>query len=387
MPFSRRHFLLGSLPLPLFAGKAPPERPNLLLLLVDELPAWVLGSYGNKEFRTPNLDRLAQTGTRFFRHFSCAPAPGEGRATLLSGRTPMQIGGAPAGPPEDSPLAKMLAGLGYASQGAAATAAVPILEQQAAGKPFFLALNHTIRYEGAPQKYLDRYAKEKFDGYTPEHAAANAVQKEMLADVVSNVRKVAAAVSALDDTVGALLAALAQRRLVDSTLVVFTSACGALLGRHGLWGSSLASQPPNMYDEAVATPMIWSWPGHVPAQGVRPEMVSAYDFVPTLAELLAAAPPGGNLCGRSYGPLVTGKPLPKKNPWRTTVCAHVQDTDMAREERYKLVLRAAGKGPNELYDLSTDPRENVNQYDNQRYLTVRNTLAGELNKWKQKYSA
>ena len=142
-----------------------------------------------------------------------------------------------------------------------------------------------------------------------------------------------------------------------------------------------------MYDEAVATPMIWSWPGHVPAQGVRPEMVSAYDLVPTLCELLAAAPPAGNLCGRSYGPLVTGKPLPKKHPWRTTVCAHIDDTDMAREERYKLVLRAQGMGPNELYDLSADERENVNQYDNQRYLTVRNTLAGELSKWQQQFSA
>ncbi|MBZ5729325.1 MAG: sulfatase-like hydrolase/transferase [Acidobacteriia bacterium] len=387
MPVSRRHFLLGSLSLPLFAGKAAPERPNILLILVDELPAWVLGAYGNKEFRTPNLDRLAQTGTRFFRHFSCAPAPGPGCATLLSGRTPMQLGDAPAASPAESPLAKMLAGLGYACQGAAVTAALPLLEQQAAGKPFFLALNHTIGYEGAPQKYLDLYAKEKFDGYNPEHAAANAVQKEMLADVVGNVRKVAAAVSAVDDTVAALVATLRQRSLLDSTLVIFTSACGALLGRHGLWGSSLASQPPNMYDEAVATPMIWSWPGHVPAQGVRPEMVSAYDLVPTLCELLAAAPPAGNLCGRSYGPLVTGKPLPKKHPWRTTVCAHIDDTDMAREERYKLVLRAQGMGPNELYDLSADERENVNQYDNQRYLTVRNTLAGELSKWQQQFSA
>src|SRR5690242_15241269 len=93
MSLSRRHFFLGSLVLPALADtkKAAPVKPNVVLLLADNLPAWVLGSYGNKEIRTPNLDRLAQTGTHFKNHFACAPAPGPGRATLLTGRTPMQL--------------------------------------------------------------------------------------------------------------------------------------------------------------------------------------------------------------------------------------------------------------------------------------------------------
>ena len=37
-----------------------------------------------------------------------------------------------------------------------------------------------------------------------------------------------------------------------------------------------------MYDESVNTPLIWSWPGEVPAQLTRPEVVSSYDLVPTL---------------------------------------------------------------------------------------------------------
>jgi arylsulfatase A-like enzyme len=60
---------------------------------------------------------------------------------------------------------------------------------------------------------------------------------------------------------------------------------------------------------------------------------------------------------------------------------------MAREKRYKLVLRHEGKGPNELYDLAADPREKVNRYDNLEFVTTRTRLAAELSKWKQRYSA
>ena len=91
--------------------------------------------------------------------------------------------------------------------------------------------------------------------------------------------------------------------------------------------------------------------------------------------------------GRSYLPLATGKPLPKKQPWRTTVLSHYQNTDMARDKRYKLVERDQGKGPGELYDLPVDPRERVNQYENPQFVTVRASLAATLANWKQSYSA
>jgi arylsulfatase A-like enzyme len=118
----------------------------------------------------------------------------------------------------------------------------------------------------------------------------------------------------------------------------------------------------------------------------RPELVSAYDLLPTLCDLTGADLPARNLCGRSYLPLATGKPLPKKQPWRTTVFSHCQNTDMAREKRYKLVLRDQGKGVGELYDLGVDARERVNQYDNPQFLTVRTSLAAALANWKQTYS-
>src|SRR5581483_7328446 len=85
MHLTRRHFFFGSLALPAIGAKKPaPERPNVLLLIADNVPQWVLGSYGNKEIRTPNLDRLARMGTRFLDHYVAAPAPAPSRASILT---------------------------------------------------------------------------------------------------------------------------------------------------------------------------------------------------------------------------------------------------------------------------------------------------------------
>ena len=47
---------------------------------------------------------------------------------------------------------------------------------------------------------------------------------------------------------------------------------------------------------------------------------------------------------------------------------------MARDARFKVVVRNQGKGPNEFYDLKADPREKVNGFDNPQYVTVRDYL-------------
>ncbi len=196
-------------------------------------------------------------------------------------------------------------------------------------------------------------------------------------DLLPNLRRVAAATTAFDDQVGAITAAIAQKKLTDRTLVILTSTCGSLFGAHGLWGDGDASNPVNMYEEVINTPMLWMWPGRVPPGAVRPEMVSAYDLLPTMSVLTGADLPAANLTGRSYVSLATGVPLPKKQPWKTTVYARYGNTMMVRTDRYKLVLRDDGKGPGELYDDKLDPKERVNQYDNPQFLTVKASLRGK----------
>jgi len=455
MSFTRRNLLLSTTGLLAQKKPAATLKPNVLLIVADDLAAWMLGCYGNKEIRTPNIDRLAREGTRMAHNFVCTPVCSPSRATLFTGRTPRQHGihdfltgqpiekppqgqvAPPASFAQEVMISDVLAGAGYncghigkwhmggdekpahgysytytlvsgvyqnprmslngearQEQGYLAdlmtSRACEFMDKQSAEKPFFLSicyLNPHLPLEGHPQKYYDMYAQSKFETFGYEQAAPNALrEKELLADTVGNIRKTAAATTALDDQIPVLLKKLSGKGLRQNTLIIFTGDNGFLLGRHGLWSKGLASDPINMYEEVVATPMIWVWPGMIPVEGARPELVSFYDALPTLCDVAGIPSPNRNLCGRSYLPLLLNKPLPKKEPWRDTVFAHFRNTEMARDARYKLVLRNEGEGPNELYDLRTDPRERVNQYGNPGFETVRARLAQALQAWKKKYS-
>lgn len=72
------------------AGAA--ERPNLLLILTDNESASLLGAYGNREIRTPNIDRLAAGGMLFTRAFAASGVCSPARATLLTGLIPSRTG-------------------------------------------------------------------------------------------------------------------------------------------------------------------------------------------------------------------------------------------------------------------------------------------------------
>jgi arylsulfatase A-like enzyme len=269
--------------------------------------------------------------------------------------------------------------------------ACEFLDQQKTEKPFFLTVSYPnphTPYSGHPQKYYDMYANTSFNTVGWEPPAPNALrEKELLKDTVANIRRCAAATTALDDQIPVLLDKLKQKGLYDNTVILFVGDNGFLLGRHGLWSKGLASDPPNMYDEVVAVPMIMTWPGRIPVESARPEMISFYDVMPTFCEIIGATAPSRNLCGRSFLPLVARNSRVKPPAWRGTVFAHLRNTDMVRDNRFKLVLRNNGQGPNELYDLRSDPREKVNQIGNAQYLTVKDRLTKELTDWKARYSS
>jgi arylsulfatase A-like enzyme len=395
------------------------------LILAENLGAWLVGPFGNTEIRTPNLDLLARSGSRFRNHTAVAPACAANRATLLTGRLPRQHG------IEETPgtkfgaevaISDLLAAAGYecgyvgkwdlgdadtpqhgfrfwrpaaaGGQGYASEQitrqAVEFLDGRKPEQPFFLIVSHPgpiAPYEGHPRKYDELYAKLTFDSHAWLPAAANASEgKEFLKDYVGSMRKYAGAVSALDDQIPPVVSVLDKKGIRDQTLVIFTSASGLLAGRHGLWGAGRGSDPVNLYAEAVETPMIWNWPGKVPVEGARAELVGSYDLFPTLCEVAKVAPPTGrNLCGRSYLAPITNQPLPRKAPWQNVVFASYGVAEMVRDSRFKLVLRNRGAGPNELYDVRVDARELVNQYENSQFLTVRNALAESLRQWREKY--
>jgi arylsulfatase A-like enzyme len=436
--------------------RAASSRPNILLILADDLAAWMLGCYGNREIRTPNIDLLARTGVRFLSSFVATPICSASRATLFTGRLPRQHGihdfltanpieKPPQGQKEPPPsfanevmISDILAKNGYrcgyvgkwhmgndASPGHGYSftytmtggsraysdpvmvlngaevrekgyltemktrRALEFLDQQSPDTPFFLTvsyLNPHTPYNGHPQRYYDMYARTTFETTGWEPPAPHALrEKELLQDPVGNLRKCAASVTALDDQIPLLLARLDERKLRGNTLIVFTGDNGFLLGRHGLWSKGLASDPINMYEEVMQVPMIWSWLGRVPALARRPELISFYDFLPSICDAAGVAAPGDrNLTGRSYLAVATSQALPRDRPWPTVVFGHFRNTEMARDARYKLVLRDQGEGPGELYDLRQDPRERTNQYDNPQFITVRRRLGDELAAWRKR---
>ncbi len=462
MSLTRRRLLAGAATSPLFAqrrerGQAPAgPKPNILLILADDLPAWALGCYGNKEIRTPHIDLLARGGTRFQNSYVCTPICSASRATLFTGLTPRQHGihdfltpnpiENPAQGQKEPPatfarevmLTELLAPASYrcgyvgkwhmgndAQPGRGITYSYtmsggsrsytdpemhlngqPVKEKgylaelmtQRAGEfldkqdpkaPFFLTigyLNPHTPYEGHPQRYYDMYKDTRFDTIGWEPPAANALrEKNFLSDIVGNNRRHAASVTALDDQIPVLLRKLQERKLRDNTLIIITGDNGFLLGRHGLWSKGHASDPINMYEEVMQVPMIWHWFGKVPPEAVRPELVSFYDMMPTLCEAAGVTPPTGrNLCGRSYLHLAMNRP--SEAPWPTYLFGHFRYAEMARDGRYKMILRQQGQGPGELYDLRTDPREKTNQYENPQFLLVRERLGRELEAWRKKHA-
>lgn len=448
--------MLGAL-----AQKAAPARPrpNILFLMADDLASWMLGCYGNKEIKTPNIDRLAQSGVRFVNHAVCTPICSASRATFFTGRTPMQHGiqdflsDSPiANPPQgqkeipDS-FAKEIhisdvlsqngyqcgyvgkwhmggeSQLGHGYQYSCTTRggsgpyqdptlflngkqtqekgylaeiltrrAIEFLDQRDKSKPYFLTVSYTnphTPYDGHPQKYYDLYANSNFETFGWESAAPNALrEKEYLNDTVGNLRKCAATVTALDDQIGALFDRVLKAWQTENTLVIFTGDNGYLLGRHGLWSKGLASDPINMYEEVMQVPMIWSWAGQIPIQSSRAELVSAYDFVPSVCDAAGVQAPARNLCGLSYLPMAQGKIRGKKDkPWRSTIFGHFRNTEMARDGRFKVIVRDGGESPGEFYDLAKDPRERANLYGNPQYVSVQSDLTQQLKSWREKYSA
>jgi arylsulfatase A-like enzyme len=118
--------ILGLIPLdaPGQEKEAKPRRPNVLLIVADDLGYGDLGCYGSKDIRTPHLDRLAQEGVRLTDFYASAPVCTPTRASLITGRYPQHFGfewvirytekerGLPVGP---TSMPRLLKKAGYAT--------------------------------------------------------------------------------------------------------------------------------------------------------------------------------------------------------------------------------------------------------------------------------
>ena len=240
-----------------------------------------------------------------------------------------------------------------------------IRELAKADRPFYLSVHYTAPHnpwgrDQHPKKWVDHYDKCTFDEIpdVPDHPDMMTGPVYGTSARRENLIGYYAAISAMDEGIGRIRTELEKNGVWDQTIMIFTSDNGMSMGHHGIWGKGNGTYPMNMYDTAVKVPFLMTWPGHIHDPGMPSrEMVSAYDIFPTLCELTGAAYPEG-LPGVSFAPILRGE-----HNGRAEI--EIEDeygpVRMIRTPEYKLVMRYP-YGPNELYDMRSDPNEEHNLY-------------------------
>jgi arylsulfatase A-like enzyme len=412
------------------AAGAAGAQPNIVVILADDLGNADL-SYRGSDIKTPNIDKLATGGVRlesFYGMPVCTPS----RAALMTGRYAMRYGlqtlvifpSHTYGLATDErtlPQALKEAGyytaivgkwhLGHADkkywpqnrgfdhfygnlvgevdyfklerggvidwqrngtflkeEGYHTTLvgdeAVKLIEAHDTAKPLFLYtafLAPHAPYQ-APQEYVDRYK-----------------------DTIANPERriYAGMVTAMDDQVGRIVAALEKKGMRDNTLIVFSSDNGgptsALFAtgarspeeRAESGGVALGQKTPpsntpfrggkgSLYEGGVRTVSFMNWPGHL-KPGVVNEPIHTVDMFPTLVKLAGGSFEGGKpLDGKDVWPTVSqGQPSPHED-----ILINVEAFRGAvRKGNWKLVKIALLPGKTELFDLAADPGEKVNVAD------------------------
>jgi choline-sulfatase len=158
-------------------------------------------------------------------------------------------------------------------------------------------------------------------------------------------------VSAMDENVGKVLAALADAGLGESTLVLYTSDHGDNAGARGLWGKS------TFYEESAGVPAIAAGPGFARGQEVATP-VSHVDFAPTVLAAAGVAPLAP-LSGHCLVDVGNGARPPRPVLSEYHAIGSTAGATMLRHGRYKYCHYVAG--PPQLFDLDADPEELVDR--------------------------
>ncbi|MEJ7636891.1 MAG: sulfatase [Singulisphaera sp.] len=360
------------------------------MVLSDDHSAAHVGCYGNKDVRTPNLDRFAAQGLRFDRAYVTCPQCVPSRASIMTGRSPVAIQmtrfSAPL-PAEVKAYPELLraagyytgvAGRGYHLDGSrlppetarvfdehglrtfpkrldsVKTGGRPMildqfrefLDQVPEAKPFFLQLGFND-----PHRPLDRNAiPQPHDPATltlPAHYPDTPLVREDFARYYDEIAR-------LDTGFGAVLKELDDRGLAGDTLVVFMGDNGA---------SQLRGKG-TLYEFGVRVPLIVRWPGTIRPGGVAAELVSGEDIAPTLLEAAGCGVPG-EMTGRSFRKRLRGESFQGRERVFAERGAHgsnlpnnTADFDLGRcviTGKSKLIYNALWQLPYTPVDFAGDP--------------------------------
>jgi arylsulfatase A-like enzyme len=398
-------------------SQAAPRRPNIVLILADELGGGDLGCYGQKRILTPQINALAMRGVRFTEFHAGAADDRGAREMLLYGGAP----GAEGSNQVRSVAARLKDagyhtgyigywGLGASGSPAAAhgqgfeevvaydsrahardlhadhlyrrdphtgfEGAVPLIENQARGQGVYvpdLLTQAAVRFcrQNKPEP-LNRFrpfflvlsypvpaAAGAYRGPIPETAAYADQGWPEAQQAKANT------ITRLDQHVGELFAELDKRGLTPNTIVLLTSSLGPdpkgppepgffeSTGRFGLDAGGLS-------EGRLRVPLIVSWPFWTRSARTSDLLTSGPDLLPTLLEAARVELPK-DLPGISFLPTLQGRDQTNRHTslqWTVAAEAGAQSYAL-KQGRWKLIDRG-GETPAELYDCVADPRESKN---------------------------
>lgn len=314
---------------------------------MDDLGCRDLGIYGAADLKTPNIDRLAESGALFNNWYSNAPVCAPARSALMTGRYPLRAGMPQNGldlPTREQLIPNVLAPAGYASAliGKWHLGRSPETVPNARGFDYFYGFHsgcvdyYSHRYYwGEPKtvnyhdlwrnreeifedgQYLTTRLTEECVQFVQAHrsqpfflyAAFNAVHYPMhvparylerFPNLDPERRMYAAMLSAADDGIGQILRTLEATGQRENTLIFFLGDNGAttearagvnqqpaLAGRNGAFRGFKFS----LFDGGMHVPGIVSWPGVVPKGQTLDELVMTADILPTAAQIAGAPLP------------------------------------------------------------------------------------------------
>lgn len=233
-----------------------------------------------------------------------------------------------------------------------------------------------------PQEYVDRFDIDSLPGplfresdlAAQERLAALNFQGKAKRPVYPKAKltlaKYWAQIELIDENVGRMLDVLEQTGQRENTLVIYSSDHGETAGDHGLNKKGC-----RFYEGLVRVPLVFSWPGRI-QQGLRSNaLVELVDITPTLLELTGLPVPE-TMQGRSLLPILEGKSDQGKHRdfvrsvYYKALEGPASYATMIRTPEYKLV-NYHGHQTGELFDMTKDPHEFENQWDNPEYAAVR----------------
>jgi arylsulfatase A-like enzyme len=397
-------------------ASAADTKPNIVYIVADDLGWKDVGFHGS-DIRTPNLDKLAAAGARleaFYAQPMCTPT----RAALMTGRYPFRYGLQTAviasshtyGLPTDEwllPQALKEAGyytaivgkwhLGHADQKywprqrgfdyqyGPLIGEIDYFTHEQHGVVDWYRDNKQVKEEGYSTTLLGNDAVKLIHAHNPStplylyltfnapHTPYQATQEYL--DQYKNIsdpsrRAYAASITALDDQVGRVVAALEKKGMRDNTLIVFQSDNGGTRNKMfaGEGDMSKVIIPcdngpyrdgkGSLYEGGTRVAAFANWPGHIKPGTTVDGMIHVVDMYPTLATLAGASwTKGKPLDGLDvWATISEGKPSP-----RTEIIYNLEPFRAGvREGDWKLIWRTPLPSAVELYNIAQDPSEKNN---------------------------